>query len=60
MNKTDSIVIISTYNKRESVEKIIRIVFASDKRFHILIINDDSPGGTAAIVHRSMQTEFTS
>lgn len=59
MNKTDSIVIIPTYNEKENMEKIIRAVFALDKRFHILVIDDGSPDGTAAIVHRLMQTEFS-
>ena len=58
MNKTDSIVIIPTYNEKENMEKIIRAVFALDKRFHILVIDDGSPDGTAAIVLRLMQTEF--
>lgn len=58
MNKSDSIVIIPTYNEKENIEKIIRAVFALDKFFHILVIDDGSPDGTAAIVHRLMQTEF--
>ncbi len=58
MNTSDSIVIIPTYNEKENVEKIIRAVFALDKVFHILIIDDGSPDGTAAIVKRLMQEEF--
>ena len=58
MNKSDSIVIIPTYNEKENIEKIIRAVFALDKFFHILVIDDGSPDGTAAIVHRLMQNEF--
>jgi hypothetical protein len=58
MNKSDSIVIIPTYNEKENIEKIIRAVFALDKFFHILVIDDGSPDGTAAIVHGLMQTEF--
>ena len=38
MNKSDSIVIIPTYNEKENIEKIIRAVFALEKCFHILEI----------------------
>lgn len=57
MQTSDSIVIIPTYNERENIENIIRAVFALDKVFHILIIEDGSPDGTAAIV-RTLQQEF--
>jgi dolichol-phosphate mannosyltransferase len=40
------------------MEKIIRAVFSLEKCFHILVIDDGSPDGTAAIVHRLMDTEF--
>ena len=59
MNKSDSIVIIPTYNEKENIEKIIRAVFALEKGFHILVIDDGSPDGTAAIVKGLMQQEFT-
>ncbi len=58
MNQSDSIVIIPTYNEKENVEKIIRAVFGLEKCFHILIIDDGSPDGTADIVKRLMQEEF--
>ncbi len=54
---SDSIVIIPTYNEKENVENIIRTVFGLEKRFHILIIDDGSPDGTAAIV-KNLQKEF--
>ena len=53
----DSIVIIPTYNERENIENIIRAVFALQHGFHILIIEDGSPDGTADIVRR-LQDEF--
>lgn len=59
MNESDSIVIIPTYNEKENVEKIIRAVFALDKCFHILIIDDGSPDGTAQIVKNLISTEFS-
>lgn len=59
MNESNSIVIIPTYNEKENIEKIIRAVFALEKCFHILVIDDGSPDGTAAIVKGLMQQEFT-
>ncbi|MBQ0083120.1 MAG: polyprenol monophosphomannose synthase [bacterium] len=56
--KSDSIVIIPTYNEKENIEKIIRAIFALPKQFHILIIDDGSPDGTASIV-KNLQNEFT-
>lgn len=58
MNTSDSIIIIPTYNEKENIEKIIRAVFRLEKCFHILVIDDGSPDGTATIVHRLMQEEF--
>jgi len=55
--KSDSIIIIPTYNEKENIENIIRAVFGLEKFFHILIIEDNSPDGTADIVRR-MQKEF--
>ena len=57
MQTSDSIVIIPTYNERENIENIIRAVFALEKVFHILIIEDGSPDGTVNIV-KTLQQEF--
>lgn len=57
MQISDSIVIIPTYNERENIENIIRAVFGLEKIFHILIIEDGSPDGTATIV-KTLQQEF--
>lgn len=57
MQTSDSIVIIPTYNEQENIENIIRAVFALEKVFHILIIEDGSPDGTANIV-KTLQQEF--
>ncbi len=54
---SDSIVIIPTYNEKENIEKIIRAVLDLPKAFHILIIDDGSPDGTATIV-KGLQNEF--
>ena len=56
---SDSIVIIPTYNEKENIEKIIRAVFRLEKLFHILVIDDGSPDGTAQIVHNLIKTEFS-
>ena len=53
----DSVVIIPTYNEKENIERIIRAVFDLEHGFHVLIIDDGSPDGTADIV-RGMQKEF--
>lgn len=57
MQTSDSIVIIPTYNEKENIENIIRAVFGLEKYFHILVIEDGSPDGTASIVKR-LQKEF--
>ncbi|MBP6231083.1 MAG: polyprenol monophosphomannose synthase [Paludibacteraceae bacterium] len=58
MIMSDSIVLIPTYNEKENIENILRAVFALPKSFHILVIDDNSPDGTADIVKR-LQTEFS-
>ncbi|MBR6981863.1 MAG: polyprenol monophosphomannose synthase [Prevotella sp.] len=59
MNQSDSIVIIPTYQEKENIEKITRAIFALEKRFDILVIDDGSPDGTASIVHRLIKEEFS-
>ena len=54
---SDSLIIIPTYNEKENIEKIIRKIFSLEKSFHILIVDDGSPDGTAKIV-QSLQKEF--
>jgi len=53
----DGVVIIPTYNEKENIENIIRVVFSLPKQFHILVIDDGSPDGTALIV-KDLQKEF--
>lgn len=55
---SDSIVIIPTYKEKENIENIIRYVFNLEQVFDILIIDDNSPDGTADIVKQLMQ-EFS-
>ena len=51
------LVIIPTYNEKENIEAIIRKVFSLDGEFHVLVIDDGSPDGTAGIV-KGLQAEF--
>ena len=55
---SDSLIIVPTYNEKENIEKIIRKVFSLEKSFHILIVDDGSPDGTANIV-KNLQKEFS-
>jgi len=55
---SDSLIIIPTYNEKENIEKIIRKIFSLEKDFHVLVIEDGSPDGTANIV-KELQKEFT-
>ncbi len=48
----ERLVIIPTYNEKENIENIIQAVFTLPIDFHILVIDDNSPDGTAAIVKR--------
>lgn len=57
MQQGERIVIIPTYNERENIENIIRAIFRLPGEYHILVVEDGSPDGTAAIV-RTLQDEF--
>jgi len=52
-----SLVIIPTFNEKENIENIIRAVFELNEVFHVLVVDDGSPDGTAAIV-KKLQSEF--
>ena len=56
---SDSLIIIPTYNEKENIENIIRKIFSLEKSFHLLIVDDGSPDGTANIV-KSLQSEYFS
>ncbi|MGL4229453.1 MAG: polyprenol monophosphomannose synthase [Tannerellaceae bacterium] len=55
--KSDSLVIIPTYNEIENIENIIHTVKKLPKAFDILIIDDGSPDGTAKAV-KSLQEKY--
>ncbi|RZN84196.1 MAG: polyprenol monophosphomannose synthase [Winogradskyella sp.] len=54
---SDAIVIIPTYNEKENIKAIIEAVFALSKSFHVLVVDDNSPDGTASIVSK-LQSVF--
>jgi len=56
MNNT--LVIIPTFNEKDNIENIIRATFSQKKDFDILVVDDNSPDGTAKIV-AELQKEFT-
>ena len=47
---TDSLVIIPSFNEIENIEAIIEAVFDIKKDFHVLVVDDNSPDGTAKVV----------
>ena len=51
---SDALVIIPTYNEKENIASIIRVVFALEKKFHILVVDDSSPDQTFKIVEGLM------
>lgn len=54
---SDSLIIIPTYNEKENIEKMIHKVFSLPYPFHLLIIDDGSPDGTASIV-KNLQNQY--
>ena len=53
----EKIVIIPTYNEKENIELILKAIFALKQDYHVLVIDDGSPDGTAEIV-RDLQKEY--
>lgn len=53
----DAIVIIPTYNEIENIEAIIKAVFSLPYKFHVLVVDDNSPDGTATGV-KNLQSNF--
>jgi dolichol-phosphate mannosyltransferase len=50
----EKIVIIPTYNERENILSITEAVFSLQRGYHVLVIDDNSPDGTAALVEEQM------
>jgi dolichol-phosphate mannosyltransferase len=55
----EKIVIIPTYNEKENISRIIEAVFGLNSNFHVLVIDDGSPDGTAGIV-KALQQKYPS
>ena len=55
--RNEKLVLIPTYNEKENAERIVRKVMTLDGGFHVLIIDDGSPDGTAQII-KTLQAEF--
>lgn len=53
----NGIIIIPTYNEIENIERLVRNIFSLQRKFHILVVDDNSPDGTATAV-RTLQAEF--
>ena len=53
----DKLVVIPTYNERENISNVIHAIFNLDEGFHVLVIDDGSPDGTAQIV-KDLQSVF--
>jgi dolichol-phosphate mannosyltransferase len=54
---SNTLIIIPTYNEIENIEDILRLVFGLEKLYHVLVVDDGSPDGTANIV-KELQQEF--
>jgi dolichol-phosphate mannosyltransferase len=52
---SDSVVIIPTFNENENIERMIDKVFSLSQPFHVLVVDDGSPDGTAQIVKNLQQ-----
>lgn len=57
MVKSDTVIIIPTYNEKENIEKMIRVLLSLEHSYDVLIVDDASPDGTADIV-KSLMKEF--
>ena len=55
--QSDSLVIIPTYNEKENIRAIVKAVTELENPFDVLVIDDGSPDGTAAIVKEMMEGE---
>ena len=55
MTMSDALIIIPTYNEKENIERMIRTLLALEHQFDVLVVDDGSPDGTAAIVKGLME-----
>lgn len=52
-----ALVVIPTYNEAENIERIVPLVLAQDPDVHVLVVDDNSPDGTGAVVDRLAENE---
>lgn len=57
ISKMKKLVVIPTYNEKENIQKIISAIFSLNQDYHILVVDDSSPDGTADIV-KSLQAQY--
>ncbi len=57
MSSNRSLVIIPTYNEKENIKLLLEAIFALPVAFEVLIVDDNSPDGTANVV-RGLQTTY--
>jgi dolichol-phosphate mannosyltransferase len=55
----EKLVVIPTYNEKENISDILHAIFSLHDNFHVLVIDDSSPDGTAHIV-KELQSKFPS
>jgi dolichol-phosphate mannosyltransferase len=51
-----AIVVVPTYNEIENIERLLRTVFSLQREFHVLVVDDNSPDGTATTVEANFET----
>ena len=55
---SDTLIIIPTYNEIDNIEEILRVVFDLEKVYHVLIVDDGSPDGTADVVKKMQEHQL--
>ena len=55
---SNAVVVVPTYNEIENIERLVRNIFALQRPFHILVVDDSSPDGTAQKI-QELQTDFS-
>lgn len=56
-NQLEKLVVIPTYNEKENIDSILHAIFGLNEGFHVLVVDDSSPDGTARIV-KDLQQKF--
>ncbi len=51
-----AVVVVPTYNEIENIERLLRTVFSLQREFHVLVVDDNSPDGTATVVEENFRT----